>query len=148
MVGNTLSRMPAALLVMALMVGSLFACAPAITIVAAKVVCASESALPNWGAGGPDITAATAADFVSARPGCHLQDGKFQWASLPAYHRLCPRLISADIYKSLSGASEKNKSLKSNRLTLLPPRAECLCPCRLHEDGAASHCVLLRQVSL
>jgi hypothetical protein len=51
-------------------------------IVATKVVCDSESALPNWGAGGPDITATTASDFVTNSDGaCHLQSGwNFEWA--------------------------------------------------------------------
>lgn len=53
-----------------------------VTIVASKVVCSDESMLPNWGAGGPDITASTAADWVANHPGCHLQPGwQFEWGN-------------------------------------------------------------------
>ena len=46
-----------------------------VTIVATKIVCDNEESLPNWGAGGPDITANTATEFVAANPGCQLQEG-------------------------------------------------------------------------
>ncbi len=50
------------------------------TFVASKVVCTNEADLPNWGAGGPDITATTAADWVAAHPGCSLASGwDFEW---------------------------------------------------------------------
>lgn len=50
-------------------------------ISAAKIICTSEADLPNWGAGGPNITAATASDFLAAHPNCHEQPGwKYQWA--------------------------------------------------------------------
>ncbi len=53
---------------------------PAVTIVATKVVCDQESKLPNWGLGGPDITAQTATDYVAAHAGCALTpDWNFQW---------------------------------------------------------------------
>jgi fibro-slime domain-containing protein len=51
------------------------------TVVATKVVCNSEADLPNWGNGGADITADTAANYVAQHPNCHLQSGwNFQWA--------------------------------------------------------------------
>lgn len=51
------------------------------TISASKVVCNSESDLPNWGAGGPDITSSTAADYVASHSNnCHLEPWTFQWA--------------------------------------------------------------------
>lgn len=54
--------------------------APPSTIVATKVVCDSEADLPNWGLGGPDITATTAIDWVSTHEGCHLTPGwSFEW---------------------------------------------------------------------
>jgi len=50
------------------------------TIVATKIVCDNESDLPNWGTGGPDITAQTATAYVADHPTCHLApDWKFQW---------------------------------------------------------------------
>lgn len=53
---------------------------PAVTIVATKIVCDQESKLPNWGLGGPDITAQTATDYVAAHAGCALTpDWNFQW---------------------------------------------------------------------
>jgi hypothetical protein len=49
-------------------------------ISAAKIICDSESDLPNWGAGGPNITAATVSDFLANHPNCHEQPGwKYQW---------------------------------------------------------------------
>ncbi len=53
---------------------------PAVTLVASKIVCDAESKLPNWGLGGPDITANTAVDYVASHPGCMLTPNwKFQW---------------------------------------------------------------------
>ena len=53
-----------------------------INITTSKIVCDSESDLPNWGLGGPDITASTTDEFLSSHPSCHLApDWKFQWAS-------------------------------------------------------------------
>lgn len=54
----------------------------AATVVVSKIVCNSETDLPNWGAGSSDITADTASDFVTNSEGkCHLQSGwDFQWA--------------------------------------------------------------------
>lgn len=50
-----------------------------ITISASKIVCDNESALPNWGNGGPDITADTAVSYAGGS--CHLvPDWDFQWA--------------------------------------------------------------------
>lgn len=52
-----------------------------VRVVANKVVCVAEEFLPNWGAGGPAITASTAADWVSQSDGnCQLVDWNFQWA--------------------------------------------------------------------
>ena len=51
-----------------------------LSIVASKIVCDDAAKLPNWGLGGPDITATTAADYAAAHPGCALTpDWKFQW---------------------------------------------------------------------
>lgn len=52
------------------------------TIVATKVVCNTEAELPNWGAGGANITSTTAAEWVAQSDGqCHLAtDWNFQWA--------------------------------------------------------------------
>ncbi|MCA9388352.1 tandem-95 repeat protein, partial [Candidatus Berkelbacteria bacterium] len=51
-----------------------------ITINAYKIVCDNEGDLPNWGAGGPNITASTAADFVAAHQDCGFAtDWSFQW---------------------------------------------------------------------
>jgi len=51
-------------------------------IVAIKIVCDNESDLPNWGEGGPDITASTASDFLAENENCRLESGwDFQWAS-------------------------------------------------------------------
>ena len=50
------------------------------TINAQKVVCNSEDDLPNWGAGGPNITATTASDFITAHPNCHLENWEFAWS--------------------------------------------------------------------
>ncbi|MBN2585511.1 hypothetical protein JXA59_02590 [Patescibacteria group bacterium] len=57
-----------------------------ITIIAHKIVCDSEADLPNWGEGGPDITATTAQKFVDQHPNCHFQeDWEFQWGPQGAY---------------------------------------------------------------
>lgn len=53
-----------------------------VEVVATKIVCDSETDLPNWGAypGGPEIDADTASDWIETHPGCHLQEGwLFQW---------------------------------------------------------------------
>ncbi|MFH1255884.1 MAG: hypothetical protein V1494_01195 [Candidatus Diapherotrites archaeon] len=50
------------------------------TIIATKILCSHESDLPNWGAGGPDITKNTAIDFLKTHPGCRVESGwSFQW---------------------------------------------------------------------
>ena len=54
--------------------------AETIHIDATKIICYNESDLPNWGAGGPSITASTASDFVAAHPSCHTADWTFQYA--------------------------------------------------------------------
>ncbi|MBY0110858.1 DUF642 domain-containing protein [Patescibacteria group bacterium] len=55
---------------------------PVATLVATKIVCNYEEDLPNWGAGGADITATTAADFLATHEGCRLvPDWQFQWVS-------------------------------------------------------------------
>ena len=51
-----------------------------VTIVATKIVCDNESDLPDWGAGGPNITANTAQEFLSDHTNCHAESGwYFQW---------------------------------------------------------------------
>ncbi|MCA9365711.1 DUF11 domain-containing protein [Candidatus Kaiserbacteria bacterium] len=52
-----------------------------VKIIADKVVCTEEADLPNWGAaGGPDITANTAANWVATHSSCSLaSDWEFQW---------------------------------------------------------------------
>ena len=53
---------------------------PEVTVVATKIVCDYETDLPNWGTGGPDVTANTAQDFLSAHSNCHAESGwNFQW---------------------------------------------------------------------
>ncbi|MFH1238137.1 MAG: hypothetical protein ABIH79_02345 [archaeon] len=57
-------------------------CGPCITVRADKVVCDSESDLPNWGsvAGVPAIISTTAADYVVANPdNCEIENWTFQW---------------------------------------------------------------------
>ncbi|MEZ4114298.1 MAG: hypothetical protein R3B65_02560 [Candidatus Paceibacterota bacterium] len=55
-----------------------------VTIVATKVLCDSESLLPNWGADdtGTDITSTTATEYVAAsNGGCHIvPEWEFQWS--------------------------------------------------------------------
>ncbi len=53
-----------------------------LTIIAHKIVCNDESYLPNWGAGGPDITENTAENFVEENgPNCWFEQGwQFEWA--------------------------------------------------------------------
>ncbi len=52
------------------------------TLKGTKIVCSAESDLPNWGGGGPDITAMTATDYVSAHPDCHFAPNwGFEWAT-------------------------------------------------------------------
>lgn len=52
-----------------------------LTIITTKIVCDSESDLPNWGTGGADITANTASDFLVSHENCHAVTGwNFEWA--------------------------------------------------------------------
>lgn len=52
-----------------------------VKIVATKIVCDDEASLPNWGTGGPNITATTAINWVSQNTGCRLVEGwDFQYA--------------------------------------------------------------------
>jgi len=55
---------------------------PEITINAYKIVCDAEADLPNWGDGGANITATTAATFVDASGGdCRFVNGwAFEWS--------------------------------------------------------------------
>ncbi|MCX6764453.1 MAG: VWA domain-containing protein [Candidatus Nealsonbacteria bacterium] len=56
-------------------------CDDQLTIYASKIVCQSETDLPNWGDGGPNITAKTAQSFVEGNQNCHLASGwNFEWA--------------------------------------------------------------------
>jgi hypothetical protein len=51
------------------------------TVTAHKILCTNEADLPNWGLGGPDITANTAADWVAGHTSCSLvADWEFQWS--------------------------------------------------------------------
>lgn len=55
-------------------------------IIAQKVVCNYELDLPNWGAGGADITSGTATDWVATHDGCHLASDwgfEFGMGSIP-----------------------------------------------------------------
>lgn len=50
-------------------------------IFASKIICNDEADLPNWGLGGPDITATTAEDWVANHSSCRLEtDWQFQWS--------------------------------------------------------------------
>lgn len=75
------------------------------TLIATKIVCDNEVDLPNWGTGGPNVTATTAANFLESRPNCRLEpDWNFQWlytdatnpgdntgeSVLPAWHTFGP----------------------------------------------------------
>ena len=52
------------------------------TLIVTKIVCDSESDLPNWGGGGPDISSTTASQFLNSHPNCRPQaDWDFQWAT-------------------------------------------------------------------
>src|SRR3989344_1084640 len=53
---------------------------PTATIEATKIICPTEDLLPNWGAGGADITSTTANDFITANPTCYTEDWTFEWA--------------------------------------------------------------------
>jgi hypothetical protein len=56
-----------------------------IKIIASKIICNSESDLPNWGSGGPDVTSLTANQFLNTHPNCHLvPNWNFQWAGSTA----------------------------------------------------------------
>jgi hypothetical protein len=55
------------------------------TVVATKVVCTDEADLPNWGTGGPNITATTASDWIASHESCRLADGwSFEWGNQSA----------------------------------------------------------------
>ncbi len=56
-----------------------------VTIIAQKVACDNEADLPNWGAGGPDITSTTAQSFVddTSKNCVYGQNWEFQWAYDP-----------------------------------------------------------------
>jgi len=54
---------------------------PVATIIAHKIVCSNEVELPNWGLGGPNITATTAEDWVNTHQSCSFADNaEFEWA--------------------------------------------------------------------
>lgn len=54
---------------------------PVATVHTSKIVCSNEADLPNWGAGGPNITVNTAADWVVTHDSCDLVRGwQFEWA--------------------------------------------------------------------
>lgn len=51
-----------------------------LTIFASKIVCADEADLPNWGLGGPEVTASTTAQFLATHFDCHLvPNWEFEW---------------------------------------------------------------------
>ncbi len=51
------------------------------TIMASKIVCTNEAELPNWGMGGPNITANTATDWVNTHSSCAFAGNtEFEWA--------------------------------------------------------------------
>src|SRR3989344_1809955 len=53
------------------------------SISAKKIVCDSETDLPNWGAGDStlqEVTSNTADRYVAAHPTCHLVEWDFQWS--------------------------------------------------------------------
>lgn len=53
---------------------------PPVKVYADKIVCDNEADLPNWGNGGPDVTATTAQDFINTHPDCRYESGwYFQW---------------------------------------------------------------------
>ncbi|MCB9814211.1 DUF11 domain-containing protein [Candidatus Nomurabacteria bacterium] len=50
------------------------------TVVAQKIICTDEAQLPNYGNGGPDITANTAANWVATHDTCSFAEGwEFEW---------------------------------------------------------------------
>ncbi len=49
------------------------------TVSATKIVCDSETDLPNYGAGGPDIGSQTATAFVASHPNCKIVPWIFEW---------------------------------------------------------------------
>jgi len=53
---------------------------PTATVEAVKIICPTEDLLPNWGAGGEDITSDTASAFLEANPTCYTEDWTFEWA--------------------------------------------------------------------
>jgi len=54
---------------------------PFLTINAYKIVCQTETDLPNRGDGGPHITSTTAQDFVNGNQNCQRETGwEFEWA--------------------------------------------------------------------
>ncbi len=59
------------------------ACSEYVTIVAEKIVCDDEADLPNYGTGGPNITASTAAAWITdENPSCRLAaDWQFEWTT-------------------------------------------------------------------
>lgn len=53
---------------------------PPLVIKAQKIVCDNEADLPDYGAGGPNMTATTAQDWVDSHESCRFEEGwNFQW---------------------------------------------------------------------
>lgn len=76
---------------------------PPATVVASKIVCTDEADLPNWGGGGPNITATTATDWVENHESCSFVAGwNFEWATADATN---PELdpITAPLYGAAGG---------------------------------------------
>ena len=46
-----------------------------INVIATKIVCNSESDLPNWSAGSTNISAGVIENFVNSHPNCHRESG-------------------------------------------------------------------------
>lgn len=54
-------------------------------VIAHKIVCSDEADLPNYGNGGPNLTANTAANWVATHASCSFESGwKFQWTNSPS----------------------------------------------------------------
>jgi uncharacterized repeat protein (TIGR01451 family) len=51
------------------------------TISATKIVCNSESDLPNWGAGGPNISSTTASNYVASNSNCKIVPWTFEYGT-------------------------------------------------------------------
>jgi len=79
------------------------------TVVAHKIVCTDESQLPNYGKGGPDITAHTAAAWVANNDSCSFKSGwNFQWTDSQSDDRADDLVGSAGAPWNTFGATNAN----------------------------------------